>query len=364
MTSGPFQDLPISGQFSNLDTFRNSCRQESKEEPLVMKAFVTGAAGFVGSTLVDRLLAAGNSVVGFDNFSTGQRPFLAEAMLSERFSLTVGDISSPQQLVQSMQGCDIVFHLAANADVRFGLQHPKRDLEINTIGTFNVLEAMRHCSINKIAFSSTGSVYGETSLVPTPEDAPFPVQTSLYGASKVAGESLIQAYAAGFQYQAWIFRFVGVLGERYTHGHVVDFCRQLFADSKNLNVLGNGHQQKSYIYVQDCIDAIFCAIESGTAAVNIYNLGVDNFCTVRDCVGWICEELAVSPAITFGTEDRGWIGDNPVIFLDTTKIRALGWSSSLSIKEAIKLTARYVNNNREVVLGSDENKSKICEQKA
>ena len=319
-----------------------------------MKAFVTGAAGFVGSTLVDRLLAAGHSVVGYDSFSTGRRAFLSQAILSERFSLVVGDIGSPEQLAQSMLGCDIVFHLAANADVRFGLQHPKRDLEVNTIGTFNVLEAMRKSGIRKIAFSSTGSVYGETSVVPTPEDAPFPVQTSLYGASKVAGEALIQAYVAGFDFQAWIFRFVGVLGERYTHGHVVDFCRQLFADSKNLNVLGNGRQQKSYIYVQDCIDAIFCAIESGAPGVNIFNLGVDNYCTVRDCVGWITEELGVSPTINFGTEDRGWVGDNPVIFLDTAKIRALGWSASLSIEEAIKLTARYVNNN----------KSELCERQA
>ncbi|MBA4027097.1 MAG: nucleoside-diphosphate sugar epimerase [Cyanobacteria bacterium DS3.002] len=329
-----------------------------------MKAFVTGAAGFIGSTLVDRLLAAGNTVIGFDNFSTGRRSFLAEAILSERFSLIVGDINSQEHLAESMAGCDIVFHLAANADVRFGLQHPKRDLEVNTIGTFNVLEAMRQCGIKKIVFSSTGSVYGETAIVPTPEDAPFPVQTSLYGASKVAGEALIQAYAAGFDFRAWIFRFAGVLGERYTHGHVVDFCRQLLADASALNVLGNGTQKKSYIYVQDCIDAIFCAIESGDTGVNIFNLGVDNFCTVRDCVGWIIDELAVSPTIAFGTEDRGWIGDNPVIFLETKKIRALGWSSSLSIEEAIKLTARYVKNNREVVFGSHDNKSEICERKA
>lgn len=329
-----------------------------------MKAFVTGAAGFIGSTLVDRLLADGHTVVGFDNFSTGRRSFLNDAILSERFSLIVGDIGSAEQLTESMRGCEIVFHLAANADVRFGFKHPNRDLETNTIGTFNVLEAMHSCNVRKIVFSSTGSVYGETNLVPTPEHAPFPVQTSLYGASKVAGESLIQAYAAGFDFQTWIFRFVGVLGERYTHGHVVDFCRQLFANSSSLNVLGNGHQKKSYIYVQDCIDAIFCAIESSTEAVNIFNLGIDNFCTVRDCVGWITEELEVSPTISFGTEDRGWIGDNPVIFLDTTKIRALGWSSAVSIEEAIKLTTRYVKNNRAVALGSQDSNPEICERKA
>src|SRR5262249_21735646 len=151
--------------------------------------------------------------------------------------------------------------------------HPRRDLEQNTIATFNVLEAMRVNEVKKIAFSSTGSVYGEAKVIPTQEDGAFPVQTSLYGASKLAGEGLIAAYSEGFGFQSWIFRFVSVLGERYTHGHVFDFFHKLTEDSRRLQVLGNGRQRKSYIYVQDCIDAILLAMGKATDKVNIFNLG-------------------------------------------------------------------------------------------
>src|SRR5262249_54570563 len=157
------------------------------------------------------------------------------------------------RLTEALAGSEFVFHLAANADVRFGTNHPRRDLEQNTIATFNVLEAMRANGIAKIAFSSTGSVYGEAKTIPTPEDAPCPVQTSLYGASKIAGEGLISAYCEGFGFQGWIFRFVSVLGPRYTHGHVFDFFRKLSADPTRLEVLGNGTQRKSYMHVNDCV---------------------------------------------------------------------------------------------------------------
>ena len=168
-------------------------------------------------------------------------------------------------------GAEIVFHLSANADVRFGIHHPRRDLEQNTIATFNVLEAMRTNGIKKIVFSSTGSVYGEATVIPTPEDAPFAIQTSLYGASKSAGEGLITAYCEGFEFQGWIFRFVSILGERYTHGHVFDFYQKLKIDPFILPVLGNGKQRKSYLYVQDCIDAIFIAVNKANNKVNIFN---------------------------------------------------------------------------------------------
>ena len=194
-----------------------------------MRAFVTGAAGFIGSSLVDRLLAEGAQVVGWDNFSTGQERFLEGALRHPKFRLVRGDNLDLPALTRAMAGCDTVFHLAANADVRFGLQHPGRDLEQNTIATFNVLEAMRANGIKRIAFSSTGSVYGEAEKIPTPEDAPFPMQTSLYGASKLAGEGMIAAYCEGFGCEGYIFRFVSILGERYTHGHVFDFVKQLAA---------------------------------------------------------------------------------------------------------------------------------------
>src|SRR5882757_8114793 len=191
-----------------------------------MRCFITGAAGFIGSNLVDRLLAAGHSVVGFDNFSTGREWFLHDALQSPAFRLVRGDLLDSATLVSEMSGIDVVFHLAANADVRFGTNHPTRDLEQNTICTSNVLEAMRKTSARRIVFSSTGSVYGESSVFPTPENAPFPVQTSLYAASKLACEGLISAYCEGFGFTGYIFRFVSILGERYTHGHVYDFLNK------------------------------------------------------------------------------------------------------------------------------------------
>lgn len=216
-----------------------------------MRALVTGGAGFIGSSLVDRLLSLGHSVVAYDNFSTGQRGFLAGALQHPSFTLVEGDTLDLDALTRAVDGCDVVFHLAANADVRFGTEHPKRDLEQNTVATFNVLEAMRANGVKRIAFSSTGSVYGEAHVFPTPEDAPFPLQTSLYGASKLAGEGMIAAYAAGFGFEGCIFRFVSILGERYTHGHVFDFYRSLREDPTRLRVLGDGTQRKSYLYIGD-----------------------------------------------------------------------------------------------------------------
>jgi len=314
-----------------------------------MKYFVTGGAGFIGSNLVDRLLAQGHAVTVYDNFSTGIPEYLEPAKKHPGFRMIKGDLLDPDALSAAMSGCDFVCHLAANADVRFGTEHPAKDLHQNTIATFNVLEAMRKNSIDKIVFSSTGSVYGEAKVIPTPEDAPFPVQTSLYGASKLAGEGLIAAYCEGFKFQAWIFRFVSILGERYPHGHVFDFYKQLRAHPDHLDVLGNGHQKKSYLYVQDCIDAIFTAIEKSHDPVNIFNLGTDEYCEVKDSINWICSHLALEPEIRYTGGERGWIGDNPFIFLDCKKIRSLGWKPKYTINEGIIRTMEYLQNNQWVL---------------
>jgi UDP-glucose 4-epimerase len=310
-----------------------------------MKAFVTGAAGFIGSNVVDRLLAGGHDVVGYDNFSTGQERFLEDARPSPAFRLVRGDVLSLDDLTAAMAGSDTVFHLAANADVRFGLDHPKRDLEQNTIATFHVLEAMRANGAKRIAFSSTGSVYGEAAVIPTPEDAPFPLQTSLYGASKLAGESLIQAYCEGFGFEGYIFRFVSILGERYSHGHVFDFYKHLRSNPGELTVLGNGKQRKSYLYIQDCIDAILTALAHRSLKPQVYNLGVDEFCEVNDSIGWITRHLGLSPKLSYTGGDRGWVGDNPFILLDCSKIRALGWKPKITIQEGIIKTLEYLQKN-------------------
>jgi UDP-glucose 4-epimerase len=307
--------------------------------------FVTGGAGFIGSNLVDRLLRDGHAVTAYDNFSTGQRRFLDAALKDPKFRLIEADLLDAAKLADAMKGHDFVFHLAANADVRFGTQHPRKDLEQNTIATFNVLEAMRAAGIRDIAFSSTGSIYGEPDIFPTPETAPFPIQTSLYGASKLAGEGLIQAYCAGFNFRGCIFRFVSILGERYTHGHVFDFVRSLQNDPSQIQVLGNGKQRKSYLYVQDCIDAMLAVIASSDAPVSVYNLGTDEYCCVDDSLTWICEKLGVTPRCSYAGGDRGWIGDSPFIFLDTAKVRATGWRPKLSIRQGVERTVDYLLQN-------------------
>jgi UDP-glucose 4-epimerase len=222
-----------------------------------------------------------------------------------------------------MNGCDWVFHLQANADVRWGLEDPRRDLEQNTIATSNVLEAMRANGVSRIAFASTGSIYGEPVVFPTPEDAPFPLQTSLYGASKLACEGLIEAYVAGYGFTGLIFRFVSILGERYTHGHVFDFYRALKLDPAHLQVLGDGRQEKSYLYVKDCLEAMLTAAgrhEHGGGAL-IYNLGTDETLTVDESIATITEHL------------------------DTARVRELGWEPRVTIREAVVRTLDWLGEN-------------------
>lgn len=311
-----------------------------------MRYFVTGGAGFIGSNMVDRLLSEPeNEVVAYDNFSTGRREFLEGALKNERFTLVEGDTLDLDHLTEAMKGADFVFHFAANADVRMGTEHPRKDLEQNTIATYNVLEAMRANGVRRIGFSSTGSVYGEAEVIPTPEGAPFPIQTSLYGASKLACEGLLGAYAEGFNFQVYIFRFVSILGERYTHGHVFDFVKKLNADPTKLHILGNGKQRKSYLYVKDCMEAILTVIRNANEKVNIFNLGTDQYCEVNDSVGWICKRLGVTPEFTYAGGERGWIGDNPFIYLDTKKVRSLGWAPKATIEDGVVKTVEYLLAN-------------------
>jgi UDP-glucose 4-epimerase len=311
-----------------------------------LPTFVTGAAGFIGSNLVDRLLDDGEVVVGYDNLSTGMPEFIASAKQRRNFTFVQGDLLDTRSLTKAMRGASRVVHLAANADVRFGLAHPHKDLEQNTMATFNVLEAMRANNVGEIAFSSTGSIYGEATVVPTPEDAPFPVQTSLYGASKLACEGMIAAYAEGYGIRARIFRFVSILGQRYSHGHVIDFMMQLAKNQTRLHILGDGKQRKSYLHVDDCIEAMLLALNKGDENVRIFNLGTDEVCEVLDSVDWIVKRLRLSPQLSFSGGRQGWIGDNPLIHLDTTRIRCLGWQPRRGIREAVEHTVDWLDANR------------------
>jgi UDP-glucose 4-epimerase len=329
-----------------------SASAQNRQGALGLRTLVTGAAGFIGSNLVDRLLESGHQVVGFDNLSTGREAFLKNALKSGKFHLVRGDLDAIQSITEVMEGVDVVFHLAANADVRFGTAHPTRDLEQNTICTSNVLEAMRKTGVKRIVFSSTGSVYGEPQVFPTPENAPFPIQTSLYGASKLACEGLISAYCEGFGFSAHIFRFVSILGERYTHGHIYDFYRQLMADPTRLNVLGNGRQRKSYLYVQDCVSAILTAFERTDRPVNVFNLGTNEYCEVNDSISWISERLGLKPQLQYSGGERGWIGDSPFIFLDCSRIREIGWQPKLTIREGVMRTVDFLIEHHQLLAGA------------
>ncbi len=311
------------------------------------RALITGGAGFIGSNLADRLVREGVEVAILDDFRTGRREFLADALAHSGVRLVSGDVLETAALRDAIEGCDWVFHLQANADVRRGLEHPRRDLEQNTIATSNVLEAMREAGARRIFFALTGSVYGEPSVFPTPEDAPAAPQTSLYGASKLAGEGLIAAYAHGYGFTGLICRFVSILGERYTHGHVFDFYCALKRDPTRLRVLGDGQQEKSYLYVQDCLSGVLRAAvhHHDEPGAHIYNIGTDETLRVADSVEVICRHLGLSPRVEYAGGRRGWTGDSPLIHLDATRLLELGWKPELTIRESMARTLRWFDAN-------------------
>ena len=301
------------------------------------RVLVTGGAGFAGSHVADRLLAEGAEVTILDDFSTGWRQFVpARARLIE------GDLLDPESAGRAVAGCDLVFHLAANADIKDNLLEPRRCIDQNVVATQNLLEAMRAAGVREVAFASTGSVYGDATVVPTPEDAPFPVQTSLYGTSKLAAEGLLTAYALGYGFRTWIFRFVSLLGPRYTHGHVIDFWRKLRRDPTRLDVLGDGRQKKSYLHVVDCVSGMLLALARSREPINLFNLGHHDWIEVDQSIAVITRTLGVKPRIVHAGGERGWVGDSPRILLDTTRLRALGWAPTRTIEESIVETLSFL----------------------
>jgi UDP-glucose 4-epimerase len=322
-------------------------------------ALVTGAAGFIGSNFVDFLLKKKYKVFGLDNFSTGKKNFLNTALKNKNFKFYKIDLlklKSNSKLFN--QNIDIVFHFAANADVRYGFSNPKKDIKQNIVVTSNIMEAIKYNNIKKIVFTSTGSVYGETKNIPTAESEDFPIQTSLYASSKIACEGMISSYCKAFNIQSWIFRFVSVLGERYTHGHVYDFYKKLVYDKDNLVVLGNGNQRKSYIYVGDCIRAVMKSINFYKKQINIINLGHHEYISIRQSIKYISQYLSVSPKLKFTSKkSSGWHGDNSFIHLDIKKLKKTGWKPKLSIKDGIIKTLKYINENKWLL--NLENKKKL-----
>jgi UDP-glucose 4-epimerase len=301
------------------------------------RVLVTGGAGFVGSHVADRLLSEGAEVTVLDDFSTGWRQFVPA-----RARLVQADLLDAPALARAVAGCDFVFHLAANADIKDNLLEPRKCIEQNVVGTQNLLEAMRAAGVREVAFASTGSVYGDAEVVPTPENAPFPVQTSLYATSKLAAEGLLSSYALGYGFRTWIFRFVSLLGPRYTHGHVIDFWRRLRRDPSRLDVLGDGHQKKSYLHVADCVSGMWAAIARAREPINLFNLGHQEWIEVDESIATILATLGLEPHIVHSGGDRGWVGDSPRILLDTARLRALGWAPTRSIRESIVETLAFL----------------------
>ena len=310
-------------------------------------ALITGCAGFIGSNLIPHLLKNNFSVIGVDNFRTGKKEFISKYLNNKNFLFKKKNLNKNVDLKNVFKNkIDIVFHMAANADVRKGYLNPLNDLKFNTIMTSKILEYVRIKKIKEFVFCSTGSIYGESKNIPTPENDKFPIQTSMYGASKLACEGLIQAYSEAYNLKSYIFRFVSILGEHYTHGHIYDFCKQLFNNPGYLNALGDGSQTKSYLNIDDCISAIMIAINKSKDKTNIYNLGTNEHINVKQSIEIICKELKVNPKISFSGGKRGWIGDSPFIFLSNKKIRSLGWKPKFKIKESVEQTTRYLKNNK------------------
>ncbi|MBI4963603.1 MAG: NAD-dependent epimerase/dehydratase family protein [Desulfomonile tiedjei] len=310
-----------------------------------MKVMVTGGAGFIGSHLVDELARRGTQVSVYDNLSTGFRRYLEPAMKTGRVQLIQGDILDSAGLAEAMAGASMVFHLAANADVRGGIKDTFVDLEQNVMGTHRVLEAMRKVGATEIVFTSSATVYGEPDRFPTPEDY-APLQTSLYGASKLSAEAIIQAYCEYFGIRSLAFRFVSWIGERYSHGVVYDFVNKLREDPTKLEILGDGKQRKSYLHVEDGVRGIFLALERIPEPKSVINLGHVEYMNVTDLADIVCEEMGlknVSYHYTGGV--RGWLGDSPFVHLDISKISQAGFRPLISIEEGIRRTVCYLLDN-------------------
>jgi len=306
-----------------------------------VKILVTGAAGFIASNLIPRLLQRGDEVAGVDNFFLGKRAYVHS---HPRFTFHEFDLLDLDRVVALITELapDRIWHLAANSDISFGTKYTDFDLKGGTLVTYNVLEAMRRAQIREIVFSSSGAVYGEPEVMPTPEDYGPILPISLYAASKVACETLITAFAHNYDIRSWIFRFGNIVGPNPTHGVIHDFVLRLLDDPTKLVVLGDGSQSKPYVYVEDCLDGMEYGVAHARERVNCFNLAVNDQTSVREIAEWTIETMGVHPDVQYGTSPRGWLGDVPYVKLDTRRMTALGWAPKLSSNEAVKRTIKEV----------------------
>jgi len=306
-----------------------------------MKALVTGGAGFIGSHLIDALLKKDYDVACIDNFSSGKMEFIEHNL--DKIELIKGDLLNRDDIKKALKNVDIVFHLAANPDVRLGVENTKIHFEQNILATYNLLEEMRLAGVKKIVFTSSSTVYGEAEKIPTPEDYGPLIPISLYGASKLAAEALITAYCHTFDMEAKIYRFANVVGPRSTHGVIYDFIHKLLRDKTKLEILGDGSQKKSYLYIDDCIDAMFFGLQS-SKQVDIFNIGSEDWVNVKRIAEIVSEEMKLQPEFIFtgGIDGRGWKGDVKIMKLDITKLKNMGWKPCYNSEEAVRMTAKWM----------------------
>ncbi|MEO8382547.1 MAG: NAD-dependent epimerase/dehydratase family protein [Acidobacteriota bacterium] len=309
-----------------------------------MKILVTGAAGFIASNLIPRLLARGDEVAGADNFFLGKREYVVRHPRFTFHELDLLDLDGVVKLLGDFQP-DRIWHLAANSDISFGTKYTDFDLKGGTLVTYNVLEAMRRTGVKEIVFSSSGAVYGEPTVMPTPEDYGPILPISLYAASKAACEALITAFAHNYDLKAWIYRFGNIVGPNPTHGVIYDFVLRLRDERTKLVVLGDGTQAKPYVYVEDCLDGMEYGLEHARGHVNVHNLAVTDQTSVREITDWTIEAMGIDRNaidVQYGDSPRGWRGDVPQVQLDTRRMTALGWTPKLSSHEAVRRTIREV----------------------
>lgn len=309
--------------------------------PTKNKILVTGGAGFIGSHLVDCLTEKGNRITVFDNLSSGKIGFIENHLENPDFTLIKGDLLDHKAIERACKDIDLVFHVAANPDVRLGASDTKIHFDQNILATYNLLEAMRKNSVKKVAFTSTSTIYGEAHIMPTPENYGPLLPISLYGASKLACEALITSYSHTFDMQAWIFRFANIVGPRSTHGITVDFIRKLQENPIQLEILGDGKQEKSYLHVSECVDAILFAIEKSKEDVNIFNIGSEDTISATGIGRAIVEEMKLSEVkFVYTGGSRGWKGDVPRMRLDIEKLKDIGWKPAYTSERSVRETAR------------------------
>lgn len=307
-----------------------------------MRYFITGGAGFIGSHLVDRLIQMGEVTV-YDNFSSGKKEFIKHHLNKKSFQLIKADLLELGTLKKVVRDHDVVFHMAANPDARAGIEDTDLDLKQGTIITYNVLEAMRANGIKKVVFASSSTVYGETPIEPIPENYGPLLPISLYGASKLACEGLVTAFSHLFDMHAWIFRFANAVGVRATHGVIFDFINKLEQNPKELEVLGDGNQEKPYIYVEDCIDGILYGFQHAGRQINIFNLGCSSSSKVSTIAQMLVEEIELEDVkFKYTGGNRGWPGDVPQVRFDTSKMEKLGWKPKYSSNEAVRKAIRDI----------------------